>query len=148
MKLTALINVVLFFLLTITAPVRAKAGQVSEAGRHSNSVSIILEGLAPYYVPPIAVVPVGSAITWKNPTPSLHSVRHDGCLTLGHCAFDSGAVLPDGTFSIRMLPPGQYPYHCELHPVMRGTIVVVDPHTVHNDIAAAVEEAEVKIHAE
>jgi plastocyanin len=148
MKCTTLINVVASLMLMIAAPVPVKAGQASEAGIHSNSVSIILEGLAPYYVPPVAVVPVGSVVTWTNPTPSLHSIRHDGCLTLGRCVFDSGALLPDGTFSIPMLAPGQYPYHCELHPVMRGTLVVVDPHAAHNDIAAAIEDAEVKTHAE
>ncbi|HXH86890.1 MAG TPA: hypothetical protein VNI35_08670 [Nitrospira sp.] len=148
MKLTTLINVVVSLMVMIAAPVSAKEDQASEAGFHPNSVSIILEGLAPYYVPQVAVVPVGSVVTWTNPTPSPHSIRHDGCLTVGPCAFDSGAVLPDGTFSIPMLPPGQYPYHCELHPVMRGTLVVVDPRAAHNDIAAAVEEAEVKTHAE
>jgi len=56
--------------------------------------------------------------------------------------------LPDGTFSIPSLPPGEYPYHCELHPVMRGTLVVVDPRAEHKDITAAIEAAEVKTHAE
>jgi plastocyanin len=148
MMLKTLINVVVSLILMIAAPVSVKADQASEAGVHLNSVSIILEGIAPYYVPPIAVVPAGSMITWTNPTPSPHSIRHDGCLTLGRCAFDSGAVLPDGTFSIPLLPPGQYPYHCELHPVMRGTLVVVDPRAEHKDIAAAIERAEVKTHAE
>ena len=148
MKLKIPINVVISLLLMIAAPALVKADQASEAGVQTRSFSIILEGLAPYYVPPIAVVPAGSAITWTNPTPSPHSIRHDGCLTLGRCAFDSGAVLPDGTFSIPLLPPGQYPYHCELHPVMRGTVVVVDPRTERKDIAAATEGAEVKTHAE
>jgi len=148
MMLKTLINVVVSLMLMIAAPVSVKAEQASETGLHSNSVSIILEGLAPYYVPAIAVAPVGSVITWTNPTPSPHSIRHDGCLTVGPCAFDSGAVLPDGTFSIPSLPPGEYPYHCELHPVMRGTLVVVDPRAEHKDITAAIEAAEVKTHAE
>jgi plastocyanin len=148
MMLKTLINVVVSLMLMIAAPVSVKAEQASETGLHSNSVSIILEGLAPYYVPPVAVAPVGSVITWTNPTPSPHSIRHDGCLTLGPCAFDSGAVLPDGTFSIPWLPPGEYPYHCELHPVMRGTLVVVDPRVEHKDITAAIAAPEVKTHAE
>ena len=148
MKSTTLINVVAVLTLMIAAPGPVKAGQASEAGIHSNSASIILEGLAPYYVPSIAVVPVGTVVTWTNPTPSPHSIRHDGCLTLGRCAFDSGALLPDGTFSIPMLAPGEYPYHCELHPVMRGTLVIVDPQAAHNDIVVAIENSGVKSHAE
>ena len=148
MKLNTPINIVLSLMLMIATPASVKAGQASEAGIQSSSVSIILEGLAPYYVPPIAVVPVGSVVTWTNPTPSPHSIRHDGCLTLGRCAFDSGAVLPDGTFSIPLLPPGHYPYHCELHPVMRGMVVVVDPRGEYTDLAAVLDEAGVKTHAE
>lgn len=102
---------------------------------------IVLEGSAPYYVPQVAVVPVGAVITWTNPTPSPHSIRHDGCHNSNACAFDSGAVLPDGSFSIHLLSPGTYPYHCELHPVMRGTVVVVDsPPKGQGNLASAVQE--------
>jgi len=48
MMLKTLINVVVLVMLMIAAPVSVKADQASEAGLHSNSVSIILEGLAHY----------------------------------------------------------------------------------------------------
>ncbi len=101
---------------------------------------IVLEGMAPYYVPPVAVVTVGAVITWVNPTPSPHSIRHDGCGKSGSCAFNSGAVRPDGSSSIPVLSPGTYPYHCELHPVMRGTLVVVESPNPGGDLASAVSE--------
>ena len=61
----------------------------------------------------------------ENPTGTHHTITHDGCLGPGACAFDSGSIGPDGTFEISGLPPGLYSYHCTLHPIMRGTVVIV-----------------------
>ncbi len=85
---------------------------------------ITMESWSPYYQPFEAIVQPNRAIKWTNPTASPHTIRHDGCLGPGPCAFDSGAVPPDGAYLIPGLPPGRYPYHCEIHPVMRGELVV------------------------
>src|SRR5437868_12630120 len=85
---------------------------------------IILEDTSPYYQPAVAVVPADTPIRWLNATGSPHSVRHDGCATEESCAFQSLAVPPDDRILIAPLPPGRYTYHCELHPVMRGTLIV------------------------
>lgn len=90
-------------------------------------VEITFESISPYYQPSVALVSVGTPVRWINATGSHHSVRHDGCLTDEACAFQSIAVSPDSSFLIAPLPPGQYGYHCELHPIMRGMLVVVDP---------------------
>ncbi|MER3423010.1 MAG: hypothetical protein C4293_07015 [Nitrospiraceae bacterium] len=92
----------------------------------SPTFQIILDGWPPYYQPYTAVVIAETAIQWVNPTATPHSVRHDGCLTDDRCAFDSGAVPPDGSFTLTQLPPGRYPYHCQLHPIMRGELIVID----------------------
>ena len=85
---------------------------------------ITMEAWSPYYQPFTATVQPGKPIQWINPTASPHTIRHDSCLTPGACAFDSGAVLPDESYTISGLPPGRYPYHCELHPIMRGELIV------------------------
>ena len=76
-----------------------------------------MESWSPYFAPAAATVTAGSTI---------HTITHDGCLGTGACAFDSGSIGPDGTFEIAGLPPGLYSYHCTLHPIMRGTVVIVD----------------------
>lgn len=97
------------------------------AGEASMAPTIIrMEGSSPYYLPFEARVTPGSPIQWVNPTASPHTIRHDGCVKEGPCAFDSGAVEPNGRFMIPALSPGRYPYHCELHPIMRGVVVVGD----------------------
>jgi plastocyanin len=89
-------------------------------------VDIAFETTSPYYHPRVAIVSAGTPIRWLNGTASHHTVRHDGCLTDETCAFQSAAVAPDGQFVIAPLPPGLYAYHCELHPIMRGTLVIIE----------------------
>ena len=83
----------------------------------------------PYYSPEFVHIGTGTPISWENPTTDLHSITHDGCKTGERCAFDSGPLGPNGTFTVRHLPPGHYPYHCSFHPIMRGTLVVTESDT-------------------
>ena len=81
---------------------------------------------SPYYQPFEATVHPNRSIQWMNPTASPHTIRHDGCLTEESCVFDSGTVPPNGSYTIAGLLPGRYPYHCALHPIMRGELIVQD----------------------
>ena len=111
--------------LTFTLLLFLGMSSVAEAGSPSGTPTIInMENWAPYYRPYEAAVPSQTPILWKNPTASPHTIRHDGCIKKGPCLFDSGAVAPDGSFTLSGLKPGRYPYHCELHPIMRGELIV------------------------
>ena len=114
-------------------------GSAAAASPSPDPVEIAFETTPPYYQPQIAVVQAGIPVRWVNATGSQHSVRHDGCLTDEACAFQSIAVPPDSSFLIAPLPPGRYGYHCELHPIMRGTLVVVDPLTRSDGMISALE---------
>ena len=88
---------------------------------------VLMDSSSPYYVPSAVTVTSGASIQWDNPTPTHHTVTHDGCFEEGErCVFDSGAVDPGGSYAIPNLPPGRYPYQCRIHPIMRGMIVVTD----------------------
>lgn len=87
---------------------------------------ITLENVFPYYQPVSAQVTSGRVIRWKNPTASHHTITHDVCTRGRGCMFNSGAIPPNGTYAIPGLPPGRYPYHCELHPIMQGVVIVKD----------------------
>ena len=88
---------------------------------------IRMEHWPPYYHPHEAVVWAGVPIQWINATASPHSVQHDDCGTEKPCLFDSGKVAPGKTYTLPGLPPGRYPYHCALHPIMGGLLIVEDP---------------------
>ena len=90
--------------------------------------AITIESGSPYFVPKFVTVSTGSPIMWETPTATEHTVTHTGCLENGdHCAFDSGLMLPTSTFALPGLAPGQYPYICRIHPIMRGVITVTEP---------------------
>jgi len=89
--------------------------------------AIIIDSGSPYFVPKSATVSTGAPIRWENPTPAEHTITHIGCMEDGaSCAFDSGILMPNGTFTLPGLAPGHYPYLCRVHPIMRGTIIVTD----------------------
>ena len=90
---------------------------------------ITLGTFSPYYSPELVYVGSGTPISWENPTANLHSITHDGCKSGERCAFDSGPIGPNGTFTVHDLPPGHYSYHCSFHPIMRGQIEVTEPAT-------------------
>jgi plastocyanin len=94
-------------------------------------IDIAFQSSAPYYEPPVAVVPMDTPIRWVNVTASPHSVRHDACIDEEPCPFQSIAIPPDSSFVVAPLPPGRYAYHCELHPIMRGSLLVIDPSSTH-----------------
>jgi plastocyanin len=87
---------------------------------------ITIENGSPYFFPSAATVTTGTPIRWDNPTPTEHTVTHDSCITDGSCAFDSDTMLPNAHYTVPSLPPGRYPYHCRVHPIMRGTLIVTD----------------------
>ncbi len=89
--------------------------------------AIIIDSGSPYFVPKSATVSTGAPIRWENPTPTEHTITHVACLEDGKgCAFDSGIVLPNDTYTHPGLAPGKYQYLCRIHPIMHGTIIVTD----------------------
>jgi len=57
-------------------------------------------------------------IKWVNNGPSTHWVIADGR------AFDSRELARGATFSFRFEAAGTFDYHCNIHPTMKGQIVV------------------------
>lgn len=103
---------------------------LSAAGPGSSAppyTAIVIDSGSPYFVPKTATVSSGALIRWDNPTPTEHTITHTGCLEDGEtCAFDSGIVLPNDSFTVQGLAPGRYPYICRVHPIMHGVVTVTD----------------------
>ena len=102
---------------------------VSFASGATSPLRITLKTFSPYYSPNFVQIGAGTPISWENPTAALHSITHDECQGGEKCAFDSGAIGPNRTFTVDHLPPGYYPYQCRFHPIMRGTLVVLESHS-------------------
>jgi plastocyanin len=69
------------------------------------------------YSPNALSVKAGGVVTWNNQDAS-HTVTSDSG------AFDSGVFKNGQSWNFTFANPGTYPYHCDLHPDMKGTITV------------------------
>jgi len=92
---------------------------------------IFLLDREPFYSPPSINLETGQTIQWYNRSMQPHTITHDGCPQRADCVFHSDHIHPGERFTVRDLPPGTYSYHCEIHPFMRGMIVVNSPPLRH-----------------
>jgi plastocyanin len=60
----------------------------------------------------------GTTVTWTNADSEAHTVTADDGL------FDSGVLEPGQSYSVWLGGSGTVAYHCELHPDMKGSVVV------------------------
>lgn len=79
------------------------------------AVSIVDFGFNPQSV----TIPVGSSIRWTNTGNRNHTSASDNGL------WNSGTIPPGQTFTRVFTTVGSFPYHCNIHPAMTGTINVV-----------------------
>src|ERR671916_384875 len=80
----------------------------------ADATTVIIANLA--FDPASITVSTGTTVAWTNDDAVPHTVTStDG-------AFDSGIFDPGGNFSFTFNEPGSFPYICQLHPQMQGTV--------------------------
>ena len=99
--------------------VRDENGVVPETQTASQAIpadatTVVIANLA--FDPAAITVPTGTTVAWTNDD----SVPHTVTSTDG--AFDSGIFDPGGSFAFTFNEPGAFPYVCQLHPQMQGTV--------------------------
>jgi plastocyanin len=100
----------------------------------ANGVSIVLDaqskGTAAFTPNPITISlasATGGVVKWTNNDQNSGvyggtGVTHD--ITADNGSFTSGNLLPGAIFETTLATPGDYPYHCSIHPTMKGTVTV------------------------
>lgn len=87
------------------------------------------------FKPRRVIIKPGEAVEWKNTTEEVHTVTdipglaifpEDIGLPAGAHPFNSGGIMPGGTYRHTFKVPGLYKYFCKLHEVfhMTGEVVV------------------------
>jgi plastocyanin len=72
------------------------------------------------YSPNPVEVKVGETVTWVNDDSNLHTATSkDGI-------FNSDVLFEGQSFSYTFDKVGEYPYFCDIHPAMVGTVVVTE----------------------
>ena len=72
------------------------------------------------FSPTKLTIKVGTTVIWKDVSSAPHTVTSDDGTT-----FDSGTVPVGGSFHFIFKTAGSFSYHCNIHPYMKATIVVV-----------------------
>lgn len=70
------------------------------------------------FSPATLTIAVGDTVTWTNSHNEVHTATASGG------AFDSGSLNPGQSFSFTFTTAGSFPYACNFHPEMTGTITV------------------------
>jgi plastocyanin len=71
------------------------------------------------YQPAKITLKVGQTATFINSSNADHTVSaHNGS------SFDSGNIATGANWVFKATKPGTYPYICQYHPLMKGTIIV------------------------
>jgi plastocyanin len=69
------------------------------------------------FTPATLTVAKGAKVSFVNSSSVTHTATRDG-------SFDSGLIKPGKSVAIRFKQKGTFAYHCEIHPLMHGKIVV------------------------
>jgi plastocyanin len=72
------------------------------------------------FTPKTITIPVGTTVRWTNNGNAPHTVTS----TSSPKAFDSGTLNSGDTFQHTFTTAGQFPYRCNIHPSMTGTVIV------------------------
>lgn len=71
------------------------------------------------YKPATLTIKAGQSVRFVNRDQEAHTITATGG------AFDSAGLDTGGSWTHTFAKPGRYSYYCELHPYMKGTIIVV-----------------------
>jgi plastocyanin len=70
------------------------------------------------FSPATLTVPVNTTVTWQNNDGIAHTSTSDTGV------WDTGSIPAGGTKTTAFTTAGTFPYHCSVHPMMTGKIVV------------------------
>ena len=80
--------------------------------------------VAGFAFPDTIKVAEGGTVTWTNKDPAPHTV------TFSDISIGNSKLPPGASHKLTFAKKGTYPYHCEIHTSMTGTVEVVGSTTV------------------
>lgn len=130
-KLYALIGFVLIILVAACGcatqnpygPTPTPTVTTSQTTSTSGSTTIIIQNFA--FNPASITISRGSTVTWTNQDSVQHQIINDATATAGQGQiFESSPIGQGQSYSFTFTTAGTYPYHCNIHPYMKGTVIV------------------------
>ena len=114
-RATAVLPLVLlaYALVVVGSPwASASAGEVATA---SKVKKVDMVNFA--FKPATLKIAKGDKVNFANTSTTTHTATRNG-------AFDTGLIKPGKSVTVRFKQNGSFAYHCEIHPSMRGKIIV------------------------
>ena len=104
---------------TAAAPDVGSGGEASPSGEAVRSAKVEIVDFA--YEPATVTIQAGGKVTWLNRDSAEHTA------TLDDGSYSTGDLAEGKLESESFKSAGSFPYHCEIHPDMTGTLEVVEP---------------------
>jgi plastocyanin len=82
----------------------------------NNPNTVSIKNMA--FSPPALNVAANTTVTWVNNDAITHTVTADDG------SFDSGNIAPGSSFTHTFTGVGTWSYHCSIHPMMTGSVMV------------------------
>ncbi|MDD4988851.1 MAG: cupredoxin family copper-binding protein [Candidatus Pacebacteria bacterium] len=106
--------------MTQATPTESSVATVAPTGASAPAdMSVSISGFK--FNPAQLTVKAGTKVTWTNQDSVPHTVTSDSENVLNSPRLSQGQ-----SFSFTFTTPGTYAYHCEVHPMMRATVVVTN----------------------
>jgi plastocyanin len=93
------------------------SGSSSQAASGGSSSTVKISDFK--FSPASVTVKPGAGVAVTNQDSTAHTATADD----GH-SFDTGTLANGASQTISVTKAGSYPYHCDIHPFMHGTLVV------------------------
>lgn len=90
-------------------------GNEGNGDNNTTANTVTIEGMA--FSPASLTVKAGTTVTWTNNDNMPHTVTAD------NNSFTSKTLNKGDTYTHQFSAAGTYPYHCEVHPAMKATVV-------------------------
>ena len=121
---------VVLFIIVVLAGVRLTFASAQEGVYGTFAVRIpagsFQEGTDTHYDPANIAVPAGTTVIWFNDDPGEPHTVTSGSADDGKAGsiFDSNLIVDGAFFQYTFENAGDFPYYCELHPSMTGSVSV------------------------
>ena len=93
-----------------------KNPQNATTPQNASQSTVIIQNFA--FNPNTITIKAGTNVTWINQDSAIHDVSSDSG------AFASSDLSKGEKYTHNFTKPGEYPYHCNEHPYMKGKIIV------------------------
>lgn len=91
------------------------AASAEESAQASRTATVTIPAFK--FQPATVTIPRGSKIRFSNTSGTAHTATRSG-------SFDTGRIKSGKAATVQFSAKGSFPYHCKIHPFMKGKVVV------------------------